>query len=60
MLLIILCVLFVMTLFLWALSLLGGTPGGANWHPWLAFMACLILGLAVFLFGFGVVTWRAP
>jgi hypothetical protein len=50
---IVLLVCFVMVMFLWLLSMLGATPGGANYSPWLAWFACLFLGLAVFVVGSG-------
>lgn len=53
-------VCFIMTMFLWLLSLLGAIPNAPNYSPWLAFFACLFLGCAVFLVGFGVVTWHVP
>jgi hypothetical protein len=55
MLTVVLLVLFVITMFLWLLSMLGAVPAGANYSPWLAWFACLWLGLAVFLAGTGVV-----
>ncbi len=55
MLLIIILVLFVMDLFLWLLSLLGAVPNAGGYSPWLAFFACLLLGIAVFVVGNHVV-----
>lgn len=55
MLLIVLIVMFVMTMFLWLLSLLGAVPNAPSYSPWLAFFACLILGIVVFLVGSGVI-----
>jgi succinate dehydrogenase hydrophobic anchor subunit len=55
----ILLVLFTMTMFLWLLSLLGASQNVAlavTASPWLAFFACLFLGLVVFLTGSGMVT----
>ena len=47
---IILLVVFTMTMFLWLLILLGAVSiAGAG--SWLAFFACLFLGLVVFLEG---------
>jgi hypothetical protein len=56
--LIVLLVCFTMVMFLWLLTLLGavGTP---NASPWLAFFACLILGIVLFLTGSGFVVARA-
>lgn len=56
----ILLVLFVMVLFLWLLALLGAVPGAPAYHPWLGWFAVLLLGLAVFVFGFGPAAWRLP
>ncbi len=55
MLLIILLVIFVVVMLLWVLSLLGAvtTPPAAS--PWLAFIAVLVLGTVVFLYGSGVI-----
>ncbi len=55
MMLIILIVMFTMVMFLWLLGLLGASPGVATYSPWLAFFACLILGIVVFLLGSGVI-----
>lgn len=52
---IVLLVLFVMVMFLWALSLFGAVSVNGNI---LAFAACLILGIVVFLSGTGLMTWR--
>jgi hypothetical protein len=52
---IILLVLFVMTMFLWLLSLVGAVSMPSNW---LAFFACLFLGAAIFLGGGPVVVMR--
>jgi len=60
MLLIILLVCFVMTLFAWALALAGGFPLSQRGVDILAFVACLILGLVVFLAGFGTPLMRPP
>lgn len=52
MLLIVLLVLFVVIMFLWFISMVGGAniPSVVASHSgWLAFSACLVLGLAVFL-----------
>lgn len=59
---IILVVLFCCTMFLWLLAMLGAVflaAGGAvrdppAYSPWLAFFACLFLGIAVFLVGGGL------
>jgi hypothetical protein len=60
--LIVLLVVFVVILLLWFLSLMGATnpatPWAATASPWLAFFACLILGIVVFITGSGVVVWR--
>lgn len=58
MLLIVLVVCFVMVMFLWLLAMLGASPNTAQYSPWLAWFACLFLGIAVFLTGSGVITWR--
>ncbi len=55
MLLIILVVLFTMVMFLWLLSLLGANELAQKASPWLAFFACLFLGIVVFLLGTGVI-----
>jgi len=63
--LIVLVVLFTMVMFLWLLSMLGVVPspgqpaGSPNYYGWLAWFACLFLGITVFLTGFGVVVWDA-
>lgn len=52
--LIILLVLFVMTMFVWLLSLLGAVAiAGSSWLGW---FACLFLGAAVFWHGRGNLT----
>lgn len=51
---VVLVVCFIMVMFLWLLSLLGAVPNAPGYSPWLAFFACLFLGIAVFLAGFGV------
>jgi hypothetical protein len=56
-LLIILLVLWVMTMFLWLLALLGAVPQTQRYESWLGFFAALVLGLVVFLVGTGVVVW---
>lgn len=48
---IILLVCWVIVMFLWLLSMLGAVPNAPNYSPWLAFFACLILGLALFVSG---------
>lgn len=55
--LIVLVVCFTMTLFLWAFTLTGAVETSAKASGLLAFLACLILGITVFLSGFGVITW---
>lgn len=57
MLLIVLVVIFVMAMFLWMLSNLEALPGRLS-NNWLAFFAVLVLGIAVFLLGSGVVVWH--
>jgi len=57
---IVLLVCFVVVIVLWLLSLLAAYPGSASHSPWLAFFAVLILGIVVFLTGWGVVIWRGP
>jgi hypothetical protein len=51
---IVILVCFVMVMFLWLLSLLGAVPNAPNYSPWLAWFACLFLGLIVFI---GVGGW---
>lgn len=58
MLLIILVVCFTMVMFLWLLSMLGAAPNLTTYSPWLAWFACLFLGIAVFLSGAGLLVWR--
>lgn len=59
MLLIVLIVMFTLVMFLWLLSMLGAiqNPPGtiAAYSPWLAWFACLILGIVVFLVGSGII-----
>jgi len=55
---IVLLVCFVMTMFLWLLGNLGAIPNAPAYSPWLAFFACLILGLVVFLTGGGLVAMQ--
>jgi hypothetical protein len=52
---IVILVCYVMTMFLWLLSMLGAIPNATNYSPWLAFFACLFLGIVVFLVGSGLV-----
>jgi len=59
-LLIILLVLWVMSMFLWLLALLGAVPQTAQYGHWLSFFAVLVLGLVVFLLGTGAVVWQRP
>jgi hypothetical protein len=57
----VLLVLFVMVMFVWMLALvgiLGVRPAGDYFAPWLAWVAVLLLGLAVFVTG--PVVWRVP
>lgn len=58
MLLIILLVVWVMSMFLWLLHLLGAVPQTAAHGHWLSFFAVLTLGIVVFLLGTGAVTWQ--
>lgn len=46
---IILLVLFVVTMFMWLLAMLGAVPNSPAYSPWLSWFACLFLGLAVFV-----------
>lgn len=46
---IVLLVCFVVVMMVWLLSLLGTFPNAGQYSPWLAFFACLILGVVVFL-----------
>lgn len=62
---VILVVLFTMVMFLWLLGLLGANQSppnalAATFSPWLAWFACLFLGIVVFLTGTGVIVWRQP
>jgi hypothetical protein len=52
--LIILLVCFTMVMFIWLLGNLGSVAMG-DAGKWLAFFACLILGVVVFLLGSGVI-----
>jgi hypothetical protein len=52
---IVILVLFVMTMFIWLLSLLGASEAVVKYSPWLAWFACLFLGIIVFLVGSGLV-----
>ena len=52
---IILLVCFVVVMLVWLLALLGALPDSPRFSPWLAFIACLIVGLAVFVVGPGMV-----
>ena len=55
MLLTILLVIFVVVLLLWFLSMMGAVslnPAASSWFPWIA---CLILGIVVFMLGTGVI-----
>lgn len=54
---IVLLVLFVVTLFLWLLAMLGALPLAVH-SGWLAFFAVLFLGLAVF--ARDVMRWPPP
>ena len=58
-LLIVLLVFFTVIMAVWLLALLGAIPNAAGVSPWLAFFACLILGIVVFLLGTGRFT-EAP
>lgn len=57
MLLIVLLVIFVADLFLWILVLVGAVAGNASLAGWLPFIACVILGVTVFLLGSGAIVW---
>lgn len=48
-------VCFVVVMLLWLLANLGAVPNGPTYSPWLAFFACLLLGIAVFVTGVPVV-----
>lgn len=58
MLLIVLIVCFTLVMFLWLLAMLGAVPNAPSYSPWLAWFACLILGVVVFLLGSGAVAWQ--
>jgi hypothetical protein len=47
-------VLFIMTMFLWLLTLLTNKPEVIAYSPWLCWFSCLFLGLAVFLATSGI------
>ena len=53
---VVLLVLFVMVMVLWFLGLTGGVQINPNWLAW---FACFFLGVVVFLFGSGIVVYRA-
>ena len=55
---IVLLVFFTVVMVVWLLSLLGASPNVAHYSPWLAWFACLILGVVVFLLGSGAVVVR--
>jgi hypothetical protein len=55
---VILLVLFTVVMAVWLLSLVARRPDVAPYSPWLAFFACLVLGVVVFLTGFGVIVYR--
>lgn len=57
MLLIVLLVCFVVIMLVWGLLALGAIPNGPTYSPWLAFFACLILGIVVFIIGSGSGAW---
>lgn len=59
-LLIVMIVMFTIVMFLWLLGMLGANstppnPLAVTYSPWLAWFACLILGVAVFLVGSGTI-----
>lgn len=56
MLTIVLLVCFVVVMLLWFFSNLGPTAF-AVYYPWLAWLACLILGIMVFLIGWPTIRW---
>lgn len=58
MLLIILVVIFTMAMFLWALATFGQSEQFVKNQNVLAWICVLILGIVVFLSGFGVIVWR--
>jgi hypothetical protein len=60
MLLIVLLVCFVMVMFLWLLANLGAVPNTAAYSPWLAWFACFVLGVMVFLVGSGMIVMNRP
>lgn len=55
---IILLVLFTLVMGVWGLALLGAISANERASAWLAFFACLILGVVVFLVGSGNLTMR--
>lgn len=58
---IVLLVCFIVVMLLWGLSLVAPLPDQfAKASSWLAFLACLILGLMVFLYGSGVIVIERP
>jgi hypothetical protein len=59
-LLIVLLVLFVLVMGVWGLALAGGIAVSSKAESVLGFVACLILGVVVFLAGFGTPLMRPP
>jgi len=58
---IVLLVIFTVIMLVWLLLLLGVLPGTSTAaHGWLAWVACLVLGIIVFLTGTGALVWRVP
>jgi hypothetical protein len=56
---IILVVLFTMVMFIWAFAAFGHSEAPVKNQSVLAWIACLLLGVVVFLTGYGVLVWRA-
>lgn len=57
---IVLLVLFVMTMFVWLLNMLGVFGHSPDYRQLLPWIACLWLGMAVFVTGPVVTLWRVP
>jgi len=47
-------VIFLVVMIVWLLSNLGGIPAIAQ-NPWLPWIACVVLGAALFVFGYSTI-----